>query len=885
MSAQLEDVRLAVPPLPPRHVRRPRLIAALDAAAASPLTLVSAGAGAGKTVLLTEWAHHTTDRVAWLTLSVQDVAPTRFWRLVAAALRHARAPSGIASQIAGFPADALSFGSESVADELEGVPPRVTFVIDGAHLIRDPGVLAALDRLVRGGRPRLRLVLLARSDPLLPLHRYRLVGLIREFRGADLALTPDEGAALLTAHHVALLPHEFDRLLARTEGWAAGVRLSAMRMESRACPGELVSDLGLDRGSIGEYLREEVLADQPETVQRILVQTSFLDEVTGPLASAVTGIDRCAQILDELARTNSFVVAIDSAHTRFRYHPLLRDLLRHLLAREAEPGVPALCRRASAWFEVNDDLGKAAYWAQREVDGGHLVRLLTHGALVDAFAHRQDLNAPELSDLASLVRPETESGRGGKRETTEQAVLARVVCAVVSDGQQAMRALAQDKSIDESSSDLLVLATWDVAELILGQKAGQPARVIAAARRLLGRDLQTSRHLSPALRPAVMLAAALASFWDGRHQECAGLLECALGEAEGIRAGALRAEILGALTLMESYWARSKRAEELASHAAGELSAEGLEGPLTLPLAAALRCWMRADLAGLDRAIQQASFKDVVGSDPGFEAALVIMKTSLLIASDEPVEAHALLQKPLRYVPPPLQRTVLDAQRAVIEQMLGRPRAALQVLEPYPTGYELAVSPDTGFGYLVATARARAHLALGHPREAARSVRALLSSTNSHIGRYQIVDGLTCAALIAHSEDDQGQAAEMLIRALQVAGGDIRLPLVGMTDALSGLLKCHPSIAAQWPVALVNGDSAIQDRDLPRRHANPLVALTDRERAVLRFLATGMSTAEIAGELCVSVNTVKTHLAAIYRKLPARKRREAVHRARALELL
>jgi LuxR family maltose regulon positive regulatory protein len=590
-------------------------------------------------------------------------------------------------------------------------------------------------------------------------------------------------------------------------------------------------------------------------------------------------------MLDELVRTNSFVIPTDSAHSRFRYHPLFRDLLRHLLQREAQPTVPALCRRASGWFETNGDLGKAAYWARREADRRHLVRLLTHGALVHAFVNRHDLNAPELSDLASLVRPETGSGPDTRREITEQAVLARVIWAVVGTGQQAVRVLADDESIDESSSDLPVLATWDVAELILGQKAGQPARVIAAARRLLARDLHPSRHLPPGLRPALMLAAAMASFWDGNPQECASLLECASREAEASRADALHAEILGALTLMESYWARSKRAEELASQAAALLRAEGLEGPGTLPLAAALRCWMRADLVGLDRALQEATFKDVVGSDPGFEAAQIIMQTSLLIASDEPVAAHAVVQTPLRYLPPPLLRTILDAQRAGIEQMLGRPRAALQVLEPYPTGYELAVAPDTGLGYLVATARAHAHLALGQPREAARGVRALLRATNSPVGRYQIVDGLMCAALIAYSEGDQGQAAEMLIRALQVAGGDIRLPLVRLTDAFSGMLKCHPSIAAQWPVAFASDASAVQDHERPRRDGNSPVSLTDRERAVLRFLATGMSTAEIASELCVSVNTVKTHLAAIYRKLPARKRREAVRRARALELL
>ena len=141
-----------------------------------------------------------------------------------------------------------------------------------------------------------------------------------------------------------------------------------MRMEGKTRPGEFVSELAIDQGSVGEYLLEEVLADQPEAVRRMLVQTSFLDEVTGPLASAVTGIDRCGEMLDDLARANSFVVPMDPGHTRFRYHQLFRDVLRYLLQRDAQPDFSALCRRASSWFEASGDLSNALYWAVRAGD-------------------------------------------------------------------------------------------------------------------------------------------------------------------------------------------------------------------------------------------------------------------------------------------------------------------------------------------------------------------------------------------------------------------------------------------------------------------------------------------------------------------------------------
>ena len=210
MRTHLADFRLSVPPLPPRHVSRPRLVTALERATEAPLTLVSAGAGAGKTVLLTEFANQAADRIVWLTLSAVDVKPTRFWALLARALRQADALSPAeAARVTGLPLAVIP-----VTEECPGCSPlhsaRILVVIDGADLIKDPGVLHAIDSLIRGCGHDLRLVLLARTDPLLPLHRYRLGGLMRELRGADLAMTRPEIEAVLAAHGVKLLPREID---------------------------------------------------------------------------------------------------------------------------------------------------------------------------------------------------------------------------------------------------------------------------------------------------------------------------------------------------------------------------------------------------------------------------------------------------------------------------------------------------------------------------------------------------------------------------------------------------------------------------------------------------------------------------------------------------
>ena len=327
MTSTVCDSRLNLPQLPPRHVSRPRLLAKLDDAADSPLTLLAAGPGTGKTVLLTEWSRRSDARVAWLNLAAADAGPRRFWRLLISALR------GCDGWEHDLP-DAMPRGAAiDLVQSLFRTEPeaRPVVVIDGADALTHPEILAGLDRLICSRQPGLRLVMAAHSDPLMPLHRYRLDGLMRELRAADLAMTPAEIREVLALHGVTLGERDRGLLAARTEGWAAGVRLSAMRMEGAEYPADFVSSLALYQGSISEYLVDEVLRQQPEAQRRLLIETSFLGEVTGPEADAVTGMTGCGEMLADLARENSFVVPLDEAQTRFRYHPLFAEVLRYLV--------------------------------------------------------------------------------------------------------------------------------------------------------------------------------------------------------------------------------------------------------------------------------------------------------------------------------------------------------------------------------------------------------------------------------------------------------------------------------------------------------------------------------------------------------------------------
>ena len=871
MSSAMRDSRVCVPQLPLRHVPRPRLLAELASTADRPFTLLAAGPGAGKTVLLTDWVRRGGARVAWLTPTAADAEPRRFWRLLESALRAGHGMEG--GPLAAPP---RAVGVDLVQALFSRVPEpetRLVLVIDDAHLLTHPDVLAGLDSLIRGGQPGLRLILAARSDPLLPLHRYRLAGQMHELRAADLAMTPAEMTEVLSAHGISLAARDFSILATRTEGWAAGVQLSAMRMEGTECPADFVSELALDPGSIGEYLVNEVLRHQPEPQRRLLIETSFLTEVTGSLADAVTGMTGCADMLTGLARENAFVIPLDAAQHRYRYHELFAEILRYLLQRQRRQEIRILQERAAAWFEGSGDLGNALYWAGQAGNRHYVTRLLARDGFAHAFVHRQDLSGLGLRELLPLRPP---AGSGAVR-ATEFAVAGAVIETVFADADSAfglLKRLTELKST-EAQPDPELLVTGDLLELRLGQKAYDAGAVDAAADRLLGQGGDAPAPVMPGLRAAVLLAQASSHLWHGRHEDVGALLDKALAEARADEMVPLELEVLGMIAFVESYWSRIHHAEDTERCADALRAHTNLVMPPALELAAALRSLVSGDLGARMRSLQRILLPDVAGSDPGLAVALGLGQASVLMTRGEVNEARVMLQEAGHRVPP-LLAVIRDGMLADLDTSLGRPHAALKLLRSYRGG-ELAT--------LAAMPSARAHLALNDLRSAQDCVRAVLTTPSAQTGRFVLVEAMLCDAEIAQRSDDPGRALEILIRALEIAQGEIVLPFLNVKDTFAALLTRHPLVAGQWPASQPRtpappaaGPPAVNPRDLPE-------PLTQRELTILRFLATSMSTSEIAAELCLSVNTVKTHLAAIYRKLPAGRRHDAVLRARELELI
>jgi LuxR family transcriptional regulator, maltose regulon positive regulatory protein len=359
-NAPERDVLLAtklhVPGPPPGFVARPRLAARLDGGLARRMTLVCAPAGFGKTALLAAWASGGQRPVAWLSLDEGDNDPARFWRHVAAALERARPGiSGRIGPLLGSAPRSFEGVVTALVNELADRPPagQALLVLDDYHLIGAGQVHAAVQFLLDHLPPCLRLVLAARSDPPLRLSRLRARDELAELRAGDLRFTAAEAAALLRGAAGPAAPHltgtAIEALTAKTEGWAAGLHLAGLSLQSHDDADAFVAAFSGSHRYVLDYLAEEVLDRQDPQVREFLLETSVLGRLSADLCDAVTGRSGGQAMLERIERAGLFLVPLDEVRGWWRYHHLFAGLLQARLAAEQPERVPALHRAAATW--------------------------------------------------------------------------------------------------------------------------------------------------------------------------------------------------------------------------------------------------------------------------------------------------------------------------------------------------------------------------------------------------------------------------------------------------------------------------------------------------------------------------------------------------------
>ena len=357
MSEPLLATKLHIPAPRAKAVPRPRLIERLNEGLHHKLTLISAPAGFGKTTLVSEWIAGSRQPAAWLSLDEGDSDPVRFLSYLVAALRSVAA--NIGEGVSAVLQSPQSPPTESILtallNEIAAIPEAFVIVLDDYHVIDAKPVEDALAFLLEHLPPCMHLIIATREDPRLPLARLRARGQMAELRAADLRFTPAETTEFLNRMMgLGLAAEDIAALETRTEGWIAGLQLAAISMRGHDDASGFIRSFTGSHGFVLDYLVEEVLERQPESVQAFLLRTSILERLCGPLCDAVLpGSSASGQAtLEYLERANLFIVSLDNERRWYRYHHLFAELLRQRLQRKAA-STAELHGLASRWYEDN----------------------------------------------------------------------------------------------------------------------------------------------------------------------------------------------------------------------------------------------------------------------------------------------------------------------------------------------------------------------------------------------------------------------------------------------------------------------------------------------------------------------------------------------------
>ncbi|MET9897003.1 LuxR C-terminal-related transcriptional regulator [Streptomyces sp. NPDC006446] len=869
-------VRFTVPDLTETFVRRPRLVARLAEGVQGPLTLVNGPAGAGKTLLVAHWIStmdHPGD-VAWLTVEHEDTGPGIFWTYVLESLRRhgADVPDDIGSPSS--PGDVDHSLLTRLAAWLSERADPVILVLDEFDRVGASAEVAdELQFVLRHAGGGLRLVIISRTEPQLPLHRYRAAGDVAEVRGADLAFVPGETAALLSRHDIRLSDEGARSLTEWTGGWAAGLRLCILAAQHVDDPDTFIKNFEAGQSTLADFLLAEVLEAQSDETQDLLLRTSILEQINPELANALTGRDDAEPILAGLQHANAFVEAI--GHSWYRLHPLFAEILRvHLRVRL--PGVePELHRRAARWLSdaglLAEALPHAAGSGEWELAAGRFIDELAIGQLLTGLdAERLDglfaAMAPDAAGPAAcLVRAARELSRHDVARGLEH--LRRAGENLTGEG-------AHAAALRLSHALLRVFAARLIGSSDMAEAAAEDATT--AERSLPAERLE--QH--PELTALMLTDLGSAQLWAGRFDAARTALSSAVRVDDGPSTAYPRHESLSRLALIDLLCGRPGRAESHARAAVAEAERSGLPpaartGVAQLVLAAV--AVDRDDLAAAQTHLDQATASSSASHDPVATAGLGLVRSRMLLAKGHPKEALRVLQE-LRRPPHGVEpspwvgdRVALDMSTAHLA--LGDALVAIEVLaEEGTAGPEAAV------------AAARARLATGDEEAALVLLDEL--STEPDEGPGVTVRVLLTRAQTADALGDESTAQRLVARALRLARPEhLRRPFVEVGPWLRSLVRRRPALALgqEWLPSLAGVRTTVP---APQTGPAPVIeALSDREQEVLERLAQMMSREEIAADLHLSVNTVKTHLKSVYRKLAATRRGEAVRRARDLHLL
>lgn len=828
--------------------------------------------GSGKSTLLSDWAGRLdAESTAWATVREGDDTPEAFAQLlisVVGALNPESADRLVGADLT--VAEGVDAWLDAVADERLADGGDRYVVIDDVHLLRHPVVRRILLWFVESVPPGLHVVMASRADPEMPLHRMRAQDDLLEIREADLRFSPEETAHFLDNAGLGSLAAEQVRLLdARTEGWAAGLQLAALSLRRVEDRDAFLRHFAGTQRHVADYLIHEVLDNQPEGVYWFLLRTSPFRLLTPGLCAAVTDVPQPLAFLELLEKEQLFVRRLSNDDNTFRYHELFRELLHFVLRSRHPKEEEQVLAAAAAWHEseglhreaIDDRLAAGQVEAAVHLMEEHAETCFELGQvdLIRRWTQASDslaLQPDPLTVVGHAVRlgwADRWSEQGAVLERVEELLdvrdddSARFVWAVTT----ALRRFAECEIVE--AREQLMRVVGDRRRHM--ERRGGPALVAGAARRadltlalaqaLVG-DIEGAREVAAecirayAGRPAAVVTAraviVLCDVADGQILEAERRLATAMDEARAL-----------------SQVSPDNSTSRILSFAAAWTSLERSQPEDALTTLGAQRpVGDRLDPVGLIIELGQIAAESAAGDVEDALAALCRMRRRCEEVTD------------------PVVRCWLDAFEARLLLSTGRVQDAQKIAAELPAAPSLR--------YL----GAELDLATGIVDEA--------RSRYSQHDRDTPRERLEAAIIDVRADVTEGRPPERssvddivrigghhgMVRA--VLGGGAQLMDVLLDDVEASTSPFVADLREIW-------EGTPADFASSGAEAGLVVPLTERERQVLRYLATRLSIREIASELFLSVNTVKSHVQTIYRKLACNSRREAVDRARDLHLL
>jgi LuxR family maltose regulon positive regulatory protein len=845
---------------------RDRLHAKLDTAVAigdtgAPVTVVRAPAGAGKTTLLATWARRRIEcgdcQVAWVSLDTDDDDPVLLWSAILRALLASGAwqrgsPLAALAPPPGEPYAAFLTG---VIAAFDTVSKPVILILDGVHEVSSADAVRTMNFLLRYAPARLRIVLSARVPPALNLARLQLEGRLREIDARQLTFSADEARLLLAGAGIRLTDPDLRLLMERTRGWPAGLRFAAMTLDGTVPPAQQIAGFTGDNRIVADYLVEEVLTRQPEDVQQFMLSTSVTQSFTAGLAAALSRQQNAGHILDQLERAGLLERDPSRGQTWYRYPPLLGRCLRAELGRRRASGRHQLHRTAAGWFRAAGDPLRAMVHAIAGRDDEFVIRLVTDHGLEQILGGRS-------GRLRAIL------------DTAPAHLLARQPVALVA-AEAALKV-----------GDLAAADRWlrGMAEPPRTQRSRALHATVRLHRALLQGDIgatlaelkttQAGQTGDRDLDLLSLLHRGVAAAWTGNRQPAVVDLRRVHDRATAERRDAITFQS----TVHLAAEGDLTRLRELAESALAFAESRGWT--------TTSRCAYLYTLLGVaayqrlddERALRYCALAGNSAADPTIALFAHTVQAMVIVdRAEDPGSVVAALRERWRHRgdrnhSPALLAYVLPACQRMALRTGDRAWAA-----------DLAEAADALLYPCAERALLRAilHADAGKAGTARRLLESIHNGHHRAVVLPTLVDAWLLEARLAQQHADHRRAHEALTRALAAAAPHQALrpfqeagqPILSLLASGAGRFGQLESFAGDVRARLPTSGPDLTDE------------LTRREQDLLAELPSMLTAEEIAASLFVSVNTVKTHLRGIYRKLGVNRRRDAITVARQRGLL